>query len=65
MTETKDVLGLARELFAADALKALESIAEPLGDALPSEMECRLERLLIEAADRIADQRIRQLERMQ
>ena len=63
--DRKDVREMARELFAADALKALESLAEPLNDAIPSELECRLEKLLIDASDMIADQRIKQLERMQ
>jgi hypothetical protein len=63
--DRRDVREMARELFAADALKTLEAIAEPLGDALPSEMISRLEKILLDAADRIADQRISQLERMQ
>ena len=63
--DRKDVREMARELFAADAFKTLQSIAEPLGDALPSDLECRLEKLLLDAADKIADQRIQQLERMQ
>jgi hypothetical protein len=63
--DRKDVREMARELFAADAFEALKKIAEPLDDAIPSELECRLEKLLLDAADKIADQRISQLERMQ
>ena len=63
--DRRDVREMARELFAADAFRTLEAIAEPLGDALPSEMISRLEKILLDAADRIADQRIQQLERMQ
>lgn len=55
----------ARERLAIEAFEALRTIAQPLDDAIPSALECRLERLLLEASDIIADQRIRQLEQQQ
>jgi len=63
--DLRDVREMARDLFAADALNALEIAAESLREAIPSALECRLEKLLIDASDMIADQRIKQLERMQ
>lgn len=52
----------ARERFSIEAFDALSEIAKPLEDAIPSALEWRLEKLLLEAADAIADQRIKQLE---
>lgn len=64
--DRKDAREMARERFSADAFESLKAIAQPLDDALPTwEFEVRLEKILLDAADRIADQRIQQLERMQ
>ncbi|NCC40590.1 MAG: hypothetical protein EOM21_14285 [Gammaproteobacteria bacterium] len=57
-----DAREMAREQLAIEAFDALSAIAQPLDDAIPSALECRLEKLLIDAADAIADQRIHQLE---
>ncbi|NCC28921.1 MAG: hypothetical protein EOM22_12465 [Gammaproteobacteria bacterium] len=57
-----DAREIAREQFALDAFEALRLIAQPLEDAIHSSLECRLEKILLDASDIIADQKIRQLE---
>ncbi|NCA72847.1 MAG: hypothetical protein EOM91_22895 [Sphingobacteriia bacterium] len=53
----------ARERFSTEAFETLQAIAEPLDDAMPGHLfQCRLEKILLEASDAIADQKIRQLE---